>query len=134
MVLNVSHIYKTCYVHIPKTGGSSIEYILFNRYNTSEHCSIEYYKNYFGYYIFSIVRNPYMRIISVYNYYSKGGNQSESDKNIIKNTSLDDFLSRCKNKGHLKTQFSFLKNSDKKLDYIGKFENYKDEVKKYAKY
>lgn len=25
--MNVSHKYKTCYIHIPKTGGSTIEYI-----------------------------------------------------------------------------------------------------------
>lgn len=129
---NISHKYKTCYIHIPKTGGSTIEYILFGRILTSEHGPVELYKNYYHYFIFSIVRNPYTRIISVYNYYIQGGNQSIHDKNLIsKNTSLCNFLVNYNSKKifHLRTQFSFLKNSDN-INYIAKFENFEDEVKK----
>lgn len=128
--MNISHKYKTCYIHIPKTGGSTMEYILFERDLSSEHCAIDHYKKYYHYFIFSIVRNPYTRIISVYNYYIQGGNQSRTDKKLInKNISLYNFLIKYNKIGHLRTQFSFLKNSDN-INYIAKFENYGDEIKK----
>lgn len=130
--LNVSHKYKTCYIHIPKTGGSTIEYVLFGRDCVSEHCMIEYYDTYYNYFIFSIVRNPYTRIISIYNYYINGGDQSEYDKKLVnKNTTLDDFLINYnyENLNHLCTQFTFLKNS-KHINYIAKFEDYHNEIKK----
>ena len=135
MPRNIFDKYKTCYIHIPKTGGTTIEHIIRkNRQKKrgSEHLPIEKYKDYYHYYIFSIVRNPYTRIISVYNYYKQGGNQSEHDINLMnKDTSLCDFLIKYNSKkiSHLRTQFSFLKNSTN-INYIGKFEKFEDEVKK----
>ena len=55
--MNISHKYKTCYIHIPKTGGSTIEYILFGRNCSSEHRIVDHYKKYYHYFIFSIVIN-----------------------------------------------------------------------------
>ena len=48
-----------------------------------------------------------------------------------KDTSLCDFLIKYNSKkiSHLRTQFSFLKNSTN-INYIGKFEKFEDEVKK----
>ena len=131
-IKNICKKYKICYIHIPKCGGTSIENFFFKRDYQSEHLKIEKYYIYYNYFIFSIVRNPYTRIISIYNYYLHGGDQTEKYKKYnIKNISLNNFLDiyNSINLPHLRTQFSFLKNSDK-INYIGKFENLNNDIEK----
>lgn len=130
--LNINE--NNIFIHIPKTGGTSIEKIIFNK-NSSNHDNIDIFEKnkeiFNNYFIFSFVRNPYTRIISVYNYYYNGGNQSEFDKNVLdKNLSLENFLDfySKENLNHLETQFSFLKNSTL-IKFIGKFENYNEDCK-----
>lgn len=129
MIKNVSNKYKICFIHIPKTGGSTIEKIFFNRHLESEHLDVEHYIEYDNYFIFSIVRNPYTRIISLYNYYKNGGNKSNYDKNVINNITLDKFIESYTsyNIKVLKPQNLFLKNSNR-INYIGKFENLENEI------
>ena len=103
----------------------------------SHHGTILESKNFYSFFIFTFVRNPYTRIISIFNYYMNNGNGSKNDKNIIsdkKNTTLDNFLDlyTCKNIFHLHTQYYFLKDSDN-IDYIAKFENYEYELCKLLK-
>lgn len=134
---NVSLKYGLVFVHIPKTGGTTIENLFFNdienrikNYN-SEHFSIDNYINFNNFFSFTIVRNPYTRIISIYNYYFNGGNQSIQDKKLLnKNIKLNDFLRHYNknNMKHLKTQASFINNNIDNINYIGKFENLVNEI------
>jgi chondroitin 4-sulfotransferase 11 len=78
----ISHKYKTIFVHIPKTGGSSVEKLLgitIGKDNLYSYCPPVYQhmvpriiKEYIeddvwtSYYKFTIVRNPYTRIVSDY--------------------------------------------------------------------
>ncbi len=76
----LSHFYKCIFVHIPKTAGTSIEKILntgtekefYSRTPpTLQHLSWKELKNkidfdYSNYYKFTVVRNPYERIVSEY--------------------------------------------------------------------
>ena len=70
MSLLINRKYKWVFVHIPKTGGSSISHIL-NKIEGTEsiktHGSIlEVKDNISDYYKFTIVRNPYTRFMSEY--------------------------------------------------------------------
>lgn len=77
----ISHQYKCIFIHIPKTGGTSIENVLRqNKSIGSDHRLLYEYSNYSGfdsYFKFTVVRNTYDRIWSIYSYYSSGGNQQK---------------------------------------------------------
>lgn len=73
----ISHKYKCIFIHIPKTAGTSIEFLLDNSISGTTHEPICYYKDsqYLQtYYKFTFVRNPWSRFYSLYNYYKNGGN------------------------------------------------------------
>ena len=75
----ISHQYKCIFIHIPKTGGTSIENVLRqDKTKGSDHSLLKDYSNYSifdNYFKFAVVRNTYDRIWSIYSYYSSGGNQ-----------------------------------------------------------
>lgn len=75
----ISHHHKCIFIHIPKTGGTSIENVLRqDKSKGSNHRFLSEYSNYSvfnTYFKFAIVRNTYDRIWSLYSYYSSGGNQ-----------------------------------------------------------
>ena len=128
MVLNVKKNYA--FVHVPKTGGSTIEYLFFNRYLSSCHSSIDEYHEHYQKYIFTFVRNPYLRCLSSFFYYKNGGNKTKLDakkKQLCKN--LDHFFDLPTSQiSALRTQFSFLKDHPS-IDYVGRFENFEKDVK-----
>ena len=106
----ISHKLKFIFVHIPKTSGNSLslflkdfidndvihcESIMGEKQGISilcektkkdiKHCDIRYYKNIYGdkiekYFKFTIVRNPYDRILSFY-LWSKGKNNQVFNRN-----------------------------------------------------
>ncbi len=126
MIKNICNEKNIVFIHIPKTGGTTIEHIFFNRNGSSEHKDITFYQDYFDYYVFSFVRNPYTRIISIYNYYINGGNKTKSDINKLrKDLDINDFLDEYNenNLSFLKTQYSYLQDS-KYIDFVGRFENF----------
>ena len=72
---------KRCiFIHIPKTAGTSIEKLIQGENYTkgwSSHKKLYEYQdedNFEKYFKFAFVRNPYSRILSVFNYYKNGGN------------------------------------------------------------
>lgn len=73
--------YKCIFIHIPKTAGTSILHAL--GYNGGRHhCSFLYYKmsdygKFNKYFKFSVVRNPFDRLVSSYIYLKNGGNKKE---------------------------------------------------------
>ena len=75
----ISHHHKCIFIHIPKTGGTSIENVLRqDKSKGSDHRLLHEYSHYSvfnSYFKFAIVRNTYDRIWSLYSYYSSGGNQ-----------------------------------------------------------
>lgn len=131
---------KLIYIHIPKTGGTSVEKVLFDRENSSEHVPIQYYKEYYpqyyaDFYIVTFVRNPYTRMISVYNYYRAGGNKKGAlDQKLAEAfrriNSLDvfvDLFDYMKNLLHLKRQIDFI-GAAYRVDWIGRFETFNEDL------
>lgn len=153
----LSHEYKCIYIHIPKTAGTSIENALLGQSENpvergiTDHKTAAYYKRKHGplfekYFVFSIVRNPWDRIYSIFSYYTNGGNQRD-DLNIVRSIP-DSFKGFCRKylrnnrrlyffgKPILWPQYRFLlvkkylffpswKNSP--IDYVGRFEKLEED-------
>lgn len=140
---------KIVFIHIPKTGGSSIEHYFglnhrnkfmsgHNAYNEDgisfalQHVRARDFKilrpeEFESYFKFSFVRNPYDRVISEY-FYNQGR----------KKFMLDEFRTWFKNfylvpkQDHALSQFDYLYNEEGDLlvDFVGKLENLKADVSK----
>jgi chondroitin 4-sulfotransferase 11 len=144
--------HKIIFFHIPKTGGSSIElafglftfnngYRIDNNIKAMQHFTWEEYKNYLGqkkydeYYKFTIIRNPYNKVISDY-FWLKNIAKLEYDN--FQNKSFDEYLDYCdhlvKNNlynltifhDHFMPQHKFIYDNNNKLmiDKIFQFENF----------
>lgn len=156
------------FIHIPKTGGTSIEKYLRNNYKEylysigpynnlipNDYCknhSLQHqeYKYLYKYkdilnininselLIFTIVRNPYDRIISeLFWNYKKTNINKNSTKDDVYNILLKYFMEGDKWDNHEKTQYSFLENENGEIVkniIILKTENLEEEFKKIGFY
>lgn len=91
------------FIHIPKTGGTSvlqwIEKNLYYEKKCTKHCGIEKWRNNFpqtGMYYFTVVRNPYSRILSWFHYQGKKSKERLTNN---KPRSYDKKLLEIYNKG-----------------------------------
>lgn len=129
------------FIHINKNGGSSIEKML----QLKDQIHIPYYtlEDYFGVLeakelkTFTIVRNPFDRVVSQYHYRYENNQFNLRNKKV----SFDEFCIRAYKELDseiinyplmFKTQFDWLKDYKGEishLDFIGKFENYDESVK-----
>ena len=149
----ISHKHKCIFIHIPRTGGTFIEKLIFGRDWWGEDHKTKHilasqakkiYKKYWNdYFKFSFVRNPYTRSKSmlyhseVYygkknlnyideeclNFYKKNFNYPITLETDYRYYNLKDFQS----KKH-KTNQVYLNILDEKIDFIGKFENYDEHL------
>ncbi len=131
---------KSIFVHIPKCAGVSVNQALYGSL-AGGHLSIQDYIIAFGpikfrsFYKFTIVRNPWDRLVSAF-HFLKGGGFNSKDKiwfetHIGKNISFEEFVLTKLNKPevldwyHFRPQHTFI--SDNKnvslVDFIGKLEN-----------
>lgn len=125
----ISHKHKCIFVHNNKTGGTSISKFLINETKPKcKHCTILDYKKMYGnyfdsYFKFTIVRNPWDRLLSQY-FFRVGDDSQRGFLCRRKNTSFKEFLQNPFPIGHVQ-QFSSIsnKNEDVLVDFIGKFEN-----------
>ena len=164
----ILHNHKAIFIHIPKAGGTSIEellcdfplfkHLLINKYNwygniknneisyELDHSTMAYLKNnckYFDntYYSFTIVRNPYARLVSEYHYCKYQYTRLIKNTNSFKEFILEikenfDYIKKNKEKKHLYVshylpQYMFTHNYKKKkiVDDIFKLENIQNEWK-----
>lgn len=130
---------KYIFVHIPKNGGSSLERMLnlgggiFSIKDFSTVINID------DYYKFTIVRNPFDKMVSAFTYLRSGKERVDRPYfNIVKdykdvNDFLKNYLSVDDNLfkiAHFTPQNLWLKiNGVNKMDYVGRLENYNDSVK-----
>lgn len=129
--------YQTIFIHIPKTGGSSVAKSLFDQ--SSRHVPwFEYYKynkmKYNKFFKFAFVRNPWDRLVSSYFYLRNGGmNKMDNDwalENIKQYETFQEFVLRWVNKKNINSWIHFKPQNywicdDKKnimIDYLGRLE------------
>ena len=147
----ISHHHKCIFIHIPKTGGQSIERVfcdllgltwqtrapLLLRHNDKAelgpeklaHLNVDEYvackyitrEMFDSYFKFAFVRNPWSRVVSLYKYYRQIHKHRSSFRHFVL-SGLDELLSR--QDFHVKTQSSFVISDGKlSVDYVGRFEN-----------
>jgi chondroitin 4-sulfotransferase 11 len=137
----LSRFYKCIFVHIPKTAGTSVEKILntgteadfySTKAPTLQHLTWLELKNkltfdYSNFYKFAIVRNPYDRIVSEYEWRRQATPQilnSLTFEEVIENLETLNTITQWDR--HLSTQSSFLKdetgNISKEIE-VYKYEN-----------
>lgn len=137
---------KWGFMHIPKTGGTTVGYLLKNIKNTFEIYSKfhsqtkDFPKNYF---LFTFVRNPYNRYLSLYldEVQDKRFNGSlrdftkftnENYKSNISSNPNNDFIDSYYFGLKISPQYNIIKNGEeecRKIHYIAKYENFQNEIK-----
>lgn len=139
-LINTSLKKQYIFIHINKTGGSSIEKALGDAQQI--HFSAYALKNYLGTQVFNskfkfaFVRNPYDRIVSQYHYRLQNNQTNIKDKAI----SFKDWVRKCyveqdeeyyNYPAMFQSQVDWLTDRDGKLivDFIGKFENFEEDFK-----
>lgn len=152
-ILNQRHTFPTCFdqhkcifIHIPKVAGISITHGLGFHKTHTWHIPLKYYesiepekfKNYFK---FGLVRNPWDRLFSTYQFLQNGG-ISEKDAaltNLIKHyPNFSSFVSTWMSKEaahsiiHLTPMHLFFENQQGMIaaDFIGRFENIEQDYNK----
>jgi hypothetical protein len=141
--INFKH--KWGFMHIPKTGGTTVGTLLKDIKNTVEiphkfHSQTkDFPKNYF---LFTFVRNPYTRYLSLYLDESKDKRFNGSLRNFTKftdenykinipsnsdNIFIDTYFFNLK----ISPQYDIIKNGEeefRKINYIAKYENFQNEI------
>lgn len=139
----IIHSNKLIFLHIPKTGGTSIENMLcpkplnpfvFNKYwmfglvdnQYSQHFNYTNIQKYCNtdisdYFIFAVVRNTWDRLVSAYKYLY----ENLDFEKFITNKCIALQQKRLTQTDHFNTQMAFIKNEAGKIvpDFIGRFEN-----------
>lgn len=125
MGLLINRPNKWAYIHIPKTGGSSLSNILLSVPGTEEivlHGTLNQLTNVEDYFIFSLVRNPFTRLASWYEHQKRNG-KFQSFSNFIKTIDPLDFL--------FFSQEYYLyhgKTLNKEVSFVGKYENFNEDI------
>ena len=140
----INHKHKFIFVHIPKTGGTSIQYIFTKNNNVTKKenkkhfTSNDYYREniseWNSYFKFSFVRNPFDFLVSYYIFRMKmiNGELGRAERFMSKKYKNSNFKSwicnNFSNDPRVMTHFDFLSVNEKiELDYIGKFENFQND-------
>lgn len=141
---------QSIFVHIPKCAGISVNHALYGNL-AGGHKTLDQYLRIFepklvlSYFKFSIVRNPWDRLVSAYHFLQKGGaNQQDRDwfqHNLADYPHFKSFVHGWLNGKnahswyHFRPQTDFLLDSSGKvsLDFIGHFENLQNDFDYIAK-
>jgi hypothetical protein len=135
--------YKCIFVHVPKCAGMSVAVSLFGEFRG--HRTLETYRLMFRprefneYYKFAIVRNPWDRLVSAFLFMKKGGRTAEdrewAELNLAPFRDFESFVKEWVNKKNIGTYLHFhpqvdficARNGLSGLDYVGHYENLKED-------
>ncbi len=131
---------RAIFVHIPKCGGVSINKAIYGCLGGG-HATLDEYLNVFepacilSYFKFSVVRNPWSRLVSAYSFLSNGGfGRKDSEwfsRELGEFRDFDDFVRNWVNRRniwkwpHFRPQYHYIleKHGKVQLDFIGFLEN-----------
>lgn len=133
----IDHVHKAIFVQIGKVAGCSINDALgiFAKHATAQWWRTSYPREFAEYFTFAIVRNPFDRVVSAWEFGRKGGYGHERD--IIVKKCIDDFngdfglfctdalASMTQKSAHFLPQVDSVCGVDKSttiIDYVGRFE------------
>jgi hypothetical protein len=144
----IDHKHRYIYIHIPKTGGSSIERSLINIHYpeitkpvakwpsklktdfvvgkaSNQHWPLNRFDHYQDYTRFCTARNPFSRLVSEYSYIKRGYNTSRAAQPGLSFTSFvkQDLIETLAHPYHSLPQTAFITTATKHIDFIIKFEN-----------
>ena len=139
----INNKHKFIFVHIQKTGGSSIKYALNwdgKKQNGGEHLTVKKYEKmlkdrYKEYFVFTCIRNPWDRMVSHY-FHGKRANKFKAKKFNNFNEWIKFYLTKGKKQTvepqRYFTQYEYLINNQKKvdIDYIMQYENLQNDFDK----
>lgn len=136
---------KSIFVHIPKCGGVAINNAIYGRRLGGGHTTLEEYTNIFepscllNYFKFTIVRNPWDRLVSAYFFLKKGG-FAEQDRIWFNNelaqfSNFDGFVKGWLNRKniwkwhHFRPQYHYMLDKREKvhLEFVAFLENFRDD-------
>lgn len=126
MSLLLNRAQKWAFIHIPKTGGTSVSNVLSKLPNTEilhSHDSLRVLDDVSDYFIFTIVRNPYTRLQSAYQHGIRKKVYSADFSTFLENANDSDIW--------LMPQEYFVnagKNRERKISFIGRYENFKKDL------
>lgn len=118
----INHKFKWSFVHIPKTGGTSITNVLRQIDGTevlAGHDSVRLIKDYKDYFIFTFVRNPFTRLTSAFEHERRKGNHD---------ISFDVFLKTVNKKELWMLPQTYFIGDGSIINYIGKYENFENDL------
>jgi len=142
------HRLKCIFVHIPRTGGISVEKALFGE-KVNHHRAVEYlyykpllFRRYFS---FTFVRNPWDRLVSAFFFLKQGGrNQFDKSWSDLYLSDINDFsqflLKLSEDKSfrnivtrwiHFQPQYMYITDKWNNIivDFVGRFENLMDDFR-----
>ena len=131
----LSHKHKFIFIHVPKTGGTSIKAVLEpyadHKYGIPlKHNGAKYWQNQLGkkmwkkYFVFAFVRNPWDRMVSRRFYQKYVNLNPEARERGEKCKTLLEFLNLARSK-FVMNQSRYFRNHKNKyvVDFVGRFEN-----------
>lgn len=133
------------FVHVPKTGGSTIAKALFGS-GAPIHATAHAFRRansakFAAYFKFAFVRNPWDRLVSAYYFYTQMPERSQHSKGIFERycdfgTFVRDFVTPENVIGplHLQPQYRFLCDAENRvlLDFVGRYESFESDVARAA--
>jgi chondroitin 4-sulfotransferase 11 len=138
----ISHKHKFIFVHIPRTGGTSVERFFNEPINWGNHNSLQWYSQSFGeydrYFKFAFVRNPWDKMLSEYFWFrnTKHLYPDETVKKFFRKSAscFSEFVPLFLNSvegdlSHRLSQLEFLQPIND-MDYIGRLEKYSEDFVK----
>jgi len=125
----IDHDKKFIFVHVYKTGGTSIEEALGGKSNVSVHERLENIINWKDYFSFGFVRNPWDRAVSSYMFQARSPHiqQQQLFSGTFEEYIISTFLKQGDTKSYV--QYSKVKN----CNFIGRFEHLHDDFKRVCK-
>lgn len=122
----ISHDKKFIFIHVPRTGGTSIECFLDSskfehKFSREIHSRHDYeLREHSDYFSFSFIRNPWERMLSFY-LFDKAGSTKYSFESWLQ-------LIRIRNRFAQSMSFFIMDDDKPRVDFVGRYETYQTDI------